>query len=99
MVASPLSKVPSIGTDAFTANLIELPSLTMPIFAKRSVAIHGSVGYVQLTVVAADQDETLFGEAMERRKQLETEIKLQVRTTLGDEFEALTVNFSRGGSP
>jgi hypothetical protein len=35
---------------------------------------------------------------MERRKQLETEIKLQVRTTLGDEFEVLTVNFSRGGS-
>src|SRR5882757_5979310 len=69
----------------------------MPLFAKRSVAIHGFVGYVRLTVISDDQgDERLFGEAMERQKQLDAEIRLQVRTTLGDEFEVLTVNFSRG---
>lgn len=68
----------------------------MPIFAKRTVAIHGFVGHLQLTVISDDEDERLFGEATERRKQLEAEIRLQVQTTLGPEFEVLTINLSRG---
>ena len=68
----------------------------MPIFAKRTVAIHGFVGYVRLTVTSDYEDERLFGEAMERRKQLESEIRIQVQNTLRPEFEVLTIDFTRG---
>ncbi len=68
----------------------------MPIFARKTVPIYGFIGVVRLTVNTNDEDNRLFGYAMELRQKLQAEIDLQVQRTLGPEFEVLNVEIGRG---
>jgi hypothetical protein len=71
----------------------------MPLFSKQTVAVYGTVGFLQFRVKAdaeEEEDDFLYGYARKTHRELESEIRQQVEQTLGSNFEVLEVRLSRG---
>jgi hypothetical protein len=69
----------------------------MPLFAKPTVPIYGFLGYLQFTANMEDDDEGfLYRVAQDRHERLELEIRRQVETTLGPDFQVSRINIEKG---
>jgi hypothetical protein len=71
----------------------------MPAYSKQAVPIYGAVGFLQFSVKIdgeENSDDFLYGYARETHRELEGEIRQQVKETLGSDFEVLEVRLDRG---
>lgn len=71
----------------------------MPAYSKQTVPIYGAVGFLQFTVKIDGEEKTddfLYRYASETRRDLEGEIRQQVKETLGSDFEVVDVRLDHG---
>jgi len=71
----------------------------MPLFAKPAAPIFGLIGYLQFTADVEGVDNGfLFRVAQEGHARLELEIRRQVESTLGSDFEVVRVTVDKGSA-